>query len=562
MKLLQSICLIGVLAGTGLNLASCEDMLTENPDSYYKSEDFFVNTANAAMAVTGIYSTLPPMYGYKDGQAMACSDDTYYPNGTTSDNGRRDIGTYRLRSSHSWINDVWTGKYEQINRANYSIARIENMRGYANDTELQALVDEAKFLRAQAALDLIRYWGDVPFKTEYSSDYSNAYQPRTNREEIFDQVISDLNNAIAVLPWATEDSSPEEATQGAARALLMRTLLTRAGYSLQLDGTLTRPDETLRRQYFQGVIDEWGAFEENGYHGFYDGGYPALFQGFSTGVLNSKESLFEIAFDYPTNSGYWGTYIGPLVAAAQVGNSETSNVMGRASAFFRVVPEWRDFFGSDEEGNAIDQRRDIMVCTYQYRWDTDLHQHVQKENTNRKDWYPSKWRRDWMPLGYEDLNACNVNFCILRYADVVLMAAEAYNELGETTKAWELLNRVRQRAGATPANSLQEYRTIQPNLFDLPFFNDGTSADEFRTALYWERGFELAFEGQRKYDLIRWGVMSQALQLFGERTSINSDQTRYIAGEYYRENQHALFPIPDDEIQVNYQLQGINNPGY
>lgn len=562
MKLLQSICFIGALAGTGLSLASCEDILTENPDSYYKSEDFFINTANAAMAVTGIYSTLPPMYGYKDGQAMACSDDTYYPNGTTSDNGRRDIGTYRVRSSNSWINDVWTGKYEQINRANYSIARIENMRGYSTNTELQALVGEAKFLRAQAALDLIRYWGDVPFKTEYSSDYSNAYQPRTNREEIFDQVINDLNDAKTVLPWATESSSPEEATQGAARALLMRALLTRAGYSLQLDGTLTRPDETLRRQYIQGVIDEWEAFEENGYHGFYEGGYPALFQDFSAGVLNSKESLFEIAFDYPVNSGYWGTYIGPLVAAADIGNSETNSVMGRASAFFRVVPEWRDFFEADEEGNAIDQRRDIMVCTYQYRWNAEQHQHVQRENTNRKDWYPGKWRRDWMPLGYEDLNACNVNFCMLRYADVVLMAAEAYNELGETTKAWELLNRVRQRAGATPANSLQEYRTIQPNLFDLPFFNDGTSADEFRTALYWERGFELAFEGQRKYDLIRWGVMSQALQLFGERTSINSDQTRYIAGEYYRENQHALFPIPDDEIQINYQLQGINNPGY
>lgn len=556
-------CNLYFLLALSLGFSSCEDTLTEHPQSYYDREDFFTTTENAGMAIIGIYSVLPTLYAQIDGQALPASDDIYYPNGTLADNTRRDIGHYVLRASNTWIETVWAGKYEQLNRANYSIANIEQMNGYAGNADLQQLVGEAKFLRAQAAFDLVRYWGDVPFKTFYSSNYENAYQPRTDREEIYNQIIEDLEEAEEVLPWATETSSPEKATQGAARALMMRVLLARAGYSLQMDGTLKRPDESVRRQCFENVVKEWEAFESNGYHGFYPGGYQALFQSFSQEVLNSKESLFEVAFLYPDASGNWGSYMGPLVAEPQVSGSESANYMGRANAMFRVLPEWRSFFEADEQGEAIDERRDVMVCTYQYRWNANTRQQEKRENRNGRDWYPGKWRREWMSLGFEDLNATDVNFCLLRYADVVLMAAEAYNELGNTAQAWTLLNRVRERAGATPVSSLQEYRTVQPNLFDLPFFQSGSVADDFRTALYWERGFELAFEGQRKYDLIRWGILGQALRLFGGRTSVNADgTTRYPAGENFHDGQHELLPIPDDEIQVNYQLKGMNNPGY
>ena len=143
------------------------------------------------------------------------------------------------------------------------------------------------------------------------------------------------------------------------------------------------------------------------------------------------------------------------------------------------------------------------------------------------------------------------------------MAAEAYNEIGETSQAWILLNKIRERAGATQVHTLAEYRQVQPNLYDLPYFNDSDEKDEFRTALYWERGLELAFEGQRKYDLIRWGILAEALQLFSRNTVANSDNSEiYIAADNFRTGQHELFPIPIDEIQVNYKLNGKNNPGY
>ena len=542
--------------------SSCEETLTENPNSYYKKENFFVSSSNAEMAILGIYDVLAKIEHYGQFEmAMPCSDDTYYIRGTSTDNTRRDIAHYTLTSANQWIENIWKYKYQGIDRANFAINGIESMHEYKNgDQKFVSLVAEAKFLRALLAFDLVKYWGDVPFKISYSESYNDAYQPRVDREIIYDQIVEDLNFAKENLSWADEGSSPERATQGAARGLLMRVLLQRAGYSLKSDGTFTCPTDDKRKEYFNAVIEEWNKFQKNGYHNFYDDGYLELFKGFSWGVLNSKESLFEIAFysadGSKEDSGNWGTYNGPLVDAPLISASETMNYMGRSNAFFRVVPEWRDFF---EEN---DVRRDVMVCTYKYVWDDKSRSHIKKENKNRKDWYPGKWRREWMPLGYKDPNNTDVNFCFLRYADVVLMAAEAFNELGQTSTAWNLLNSVRRRAGATEI-TMSNYSDLMksPKVYDLPYIPDGDDKGKFRTALYWERGYELAFEGQRKYDLIRWGFLKEALVLFHDNTDSNV-KDKYPAGINFIKGKHELFPIPLDEMQINSKLEGKNNPGY
>lgn len=548
-----------VLIGT----TSCEDTLTETPDSYYEKENYFVNAVNANMAIVGIYDSFAKLQHFGQYEmAMPCSDDTYYIQGTGSDNSRRDLAHYTIKSNNDWVYNVWKYKYQGLDRANFAIEGIMGMEDYKNgDKQLIQYVAEARFLRALLAFDLVKYWGDVPFKTTFSNNHKDAYQPRTDRETIYGQIIDDLNFAKNNLNWATAGSSPERATQGAARALLMRVYLQRAGYSLKMDGQLTRPDDATRKEYFTAVTKEWEAFQNNGYHDFYANGFTELFKGFSAGTIDSKESIFEIAFYTPSgnseDAGNWGTYNGPIVAEPKGG--EKSKVMGRANGFFRVVPEWKNFF----EDNDV--RRDIMVCTYQYKWENL--KHVKTENKNTKDWYPGKWRREWMPLGYKDPNNVDVNYCFLRYADVVLMAAEAYNELNDQTTAWGLINSVRERSGATKitsANYADFYKA--PKVYDLPFISDGDEAGKVRTALYWERGFELAFEGQRKYDLIRWGVLYEALKLFGENTNkqVNPKTAKdlYPAYKNFVKGKHELFPIPLDEIQLNQKLEGKNNPGY
>ena len=147
----------GILAGSLLN-ASCIDMLTEDPNSYYEKKDIFATKAKAAMAVTGVYEQLPTLYGSMD-MAFPCSDDTYYVAGVTSDKGRRDIAHYKVTSSNTWVNSIWQGNYTGIERANYTIEGIEGMVDYETDKELQALVGEARFLRALYAFNLVRYWG-------------------------------------------------------------------------------------------------------------------------------------------------------------------------------------------------------------------------------------------------------------------------------------------------------------------------------------------------------------------------------------------------------------------
>ena len=597
MKKNKLVYVLGALLSMGV--VSCD--LTEKPTSFYEMDTYFTTADKAKMAVIGIYDCLAAEGSY--GQYVmpfASSDDMYMVRGTaTGDGTRRDISHYALTSSNTWVASVWNYIYEGIDRANTAIAGIEKMPGYENSDELKELVAQARFLRAFLAFDLVRYWGDVPFKTTSTGSFGDTAQPRTEREKIYDQIIIDLDFAKIHLKPGNEVASSEVPCRGAARALLMRVYLQRAGYSLdRTTRTLTRPDDAPRKNYFDAVIEEWKAFGTEGYHNFYGAGYEELFKNYSKLVLNNQESLWEIAFEpnngQKDNAGYWATYNGPLVDAPDAGSGAANqNFFGRANAFFIVLPYWGDFYDDN------DVRRDVNFVDYVYRWvkkdKAQVKMSVCQEISKNMYRYPGKWRREWMAPGFVDPNHTGVNYCPLRYADVVLMAAEAYNEINDTPKAWELLNDVRARAHATEINS-SNYASLMkaPKVYDLPFISDGDEAGKFRTALYWERAFETAYEGQRKFDLIRWGVLGDALRaaqtyiegweeganLFkdvdknGKPTKLEEGESpavwdpvvwatqNYVAGHNFVDGKHELLPIPLAEIQSNAQLNGENNPGY
>lgn len=597
MKKNKLVYVLGALLSMGV--VSCD--LTEKPTSFYEMDTYFTTADKAKMAVIGIYDCLAAEGSY--GQYVmpfASSDDMYMVRGTaTGDGTRRDISHYALTSSNTWVASVWNYIYEGIDRANTAIAGIEKMPGYENSDELKELVAQARFLRAFLAFDLVRYWGDVPFKTTSTGSFGDTAQPRTEREKIYDQIIIDLDFAKIHLKPGNEVASSEVPCRGAARALLMRVYLQRAGYSLdRTTRTLTCPDDATRKNYFDAVIEEWKAFGTEGYHNFYGAGYEELFKNYSKLVLNNQESLWEIAFEpnngQKDNAGYWATYNGPLVDAPDAGSGAANqNFFGRANAFFIVLPYWGDFYDDN------DVRRDVNFVDYVYRWvkkdKAQVKMSVCQEISKNMYRYPGKWRREWMAPGFVDPNHTGVNYCPLRYADVVLMAAEAYNEINDTPKAWELLNDVRARAHATEINS-SNYASLMkaPKVYDLPFISDGDEAGKFRTALYWERAFETAYEGQRKFDLIRWGVLGDALRaaqtyiegweeganLFkdvdknGKPTKLEEGESpavwdpvvwatqNYVAGHNFVDGKHELLPIPLAEIQSNAQLNGENNPGY
>lgn len=528
---------------------SCSDSLIEKPESYYDSAKIFENSTNAQLGLNGIYNSLAGIDHYGQWEmAMPTSDDMYFINGTNSDGSRRDISHYQLTTSNAWITDLWKNKYKGIERANSVLIGVRGMKDYANgDENLLRIEGEALFLRALLSFDLIRYWGDVPYKTDITT-FETSYLPRTDKELIYDQIIEDLDKAKTLLKWATASSNTERATQGAARALLMRVYLHRAGYSLDVKtAQYIIKDEAQRKLYFNKVIEEYQAYVANGFHGFSANGYEQLWKNYCENIVDPKESIFEIAFFTPDGgsgtAGTWASYIGPIVNSAYKA--------GRANGFFRVLPEWFKYY------TAGDVRRDLNMCNF------DIDANGNQVLKNNKTYYPGKWRRYWVKDMPKDPNNTDVNYVFLRYPDVLLMAAEAYNEIGNTTEAIKLINQVRARANATQwdeASATGKYTDLfkAPQVADLTYINDADMTGKVRTALYWERGFELCFEGTRKYDLIRWGILADAIQLH-KNTSFG---TGYLAPKSFQKFKHELFPIPLNEMQINSKLENKNNPSY
>lgn len=544
-RLMFSAFFLGML----LTQISCTDLLRETPDSSYDSAKIFESTANAQLALNGVYNSLAGIKHYGQWEmATPTSDDMYFIQGTNVDGSRRDISHYQLSTSNAWILDLWTNKYKGIERANSVLTGLRGMKEYADgNTDALRIEGETLFLRAMLSFDLIRYWGDVPYKTEQTT-FGTAYLPRTDKEKIYTQIIEDLNKAKELLKWAVAGTNTERATQGAARALLMRVYLAKAGYSLDCKtAQYVIEDDAKRQQYFQEVINEYEAFVSNGFHGFCADGYEQLWKNYCENKVDAKESIFEIAFHTPDGgeetAGTWATYIGPVI--------DSKYKSGRANGFFRVLPEWFGYYA------AGDVRRDLNMCNFQI--DANGNQVLQ----NNKTYFPGKWRRYWVKDTPKDPNNTDVNYVFLRYADVVLMAAEAYNETGNSAEAIRLINTVRARANAPQwddASTTAKYANLYkaPKVANLTYINDGDVKGKIRTALYWERGFELCFEGTRKYDLLRWGILSDAIQLH-KNTKFGAG---YAAPRNFVKFKHELFPIPLNEIQVNAQLANKNNPGY
>ena len=534
-------------------LASCDDLLTETPDSMLSSAELFSDLDKAQLALNGVYASLShnSHYGQYE-MAVGASDDMYCTKSGSADGLFRDISFYRFNSANKYLEALWFNKYEGLNRANHVLKNLKLMNEYAdNNEEALRIEGEACFLRALLAFDLVKYWGDVPFKTEIS-DKNNVLSPKVSKDIIFNQIIEDLNTAKANLKWSTAQTNPERATQGAARALLMRVQLFFAGYSLNSSATdgssLTRPADDVRNELFKAVEQEYEEFVLNGSFHILNENYLTLWQNYSKGVIEPKESIFEIGFfsqnDYSDSpgSGMWGQFMGP--------QSDVKSSYGRANAFYYVLPEWKNYY------QTTDVRRDVNICPYRIDASNTL------VNVSANYPTPGKWRRDW--CGFKYTNNTDVNYVFLRFADVLLMAAEAKNELGKTAEAIALINQVRSRAKAPLINTdLSNYNALfkSPKVLDLNYNGENLITDsdiqgKIRTALFWERGFELCYEGNRKYDLIRWGILYESVMLHK-----NTPSTHFLGWQYIKKGQHELFPIPLKEFEYNPNILK-NNPGF
>ncbi|HJT74641.1 MAG TPA: RagB/SusD family nutrient uptake outer membrane protein, partial [Chitinophaga sp.] len=515
-------------------LQSCKKWTEVKPGSEYNISEVFSDVSNTTSALVGVYDELQGDAGYGIRISM------YYPydsdEGIVSgniDNGRRGIGRYQLLLTNAEVSNPFRQLYRGIEKANLCIEQIPLMTMYNSGTddqkkELRRLYAEALTLRAQFYLELIRNWGDVPAPMIPSYKQTNLFIGQTDRDSTYDKLLADLAVAKELLPWRTEVTRNERVTKGACMALRARMALYRGGYSLRSNGQLERRGDY--QKYYTIARDECQELMAKRTEHTLNPDFDKIWRNVTSFTYDPQgEILFEVGAGggNGNSDSRMGNYDGPnLNAASRYGAGGGGIVM---------LPNY--FYSFD----SIDLRRDITVTSYQVTSATNV-----KTQRRLGELNTGKYRRDWrVPLLPGSVLNVGYNWALIRFSDVLLMFAEAENELngGATAAAIAAFEEVRKRA----------YKGNEGRIGTTP-----TSKEEFFNAIVNERYLEFGHEGIRKYDLIRWNLLAAKLaetrtkiQQIRDRTGAYSFVPQYIYyknnGEeiqYYAPNSTAATPVP------------------
>lgn len=604
----------------GSTLTSCRDAIEVTPYSSFTGANFFSSVEEAKLATLGVYEPMktPALYAWYVSMLYDCdSDQAFNSPGTTPD--WRAIPHYLGIPQTNFFYETWSTYYSAIDRANVAIARIPQMPQFSNGTatekaDLNRLLGEAKFLRGFYYFELVRLWGDVPFKTTPSQTGEQLALPLTDRYDIYTQIIKDMQEGGDALPNTL--STDERVNKWAAKAVLARVALYAGGYSLRSDGTMQRP--TNYRDFYQLAQTQLNDVINSSLYSL-NPNYAQVYKNQSMQVFDAKENLFEASIYTPTitgtNNSSIGYYNAPQTALGVYG-----------STLFRVFAT-RTFYNSFKDG---DLRRDFAVARYSL--DANGNRVGLLGSTQDASWAPGKWSREWQNNSALERTYTNINFVIMRYADVLLMRAEVENELnnGPNTLAYDAINQVTRRAfranlagnrvtvtigsggsgyvagttfvrltggGGSDASAVATITSgrisaitmlsngygytslptvaitgagtgatatvsLLPNVpttsIDLAA---GLSKDNFLKAIQDERNWELCFEGIRRADLIRWNLL--ATKVRDTQTALKAIRANYPydAATNFVANKHELYPIPQNEMDVNRSIVR-QNPGY
>ena len=507
---------LGLLTG----LSSCHKFLDQQPITETGPELVFADVASTQKALAGVYSRLVGDQGYGIRLSLYYPLDNDEMQGPTGagDNDRRDIARYAATPSNAQLAGPFNQLFQGIEFANICIENIPKMDMYANGSDqqkkqLQRMYGEALTLRAQFYLEAIRNWGDLPaqFRPAAFLALANPLPSRTDRDTLYNQLLADLKVAEDLMPWRNEvtaigDQLDERLTKGTAKGLRARIALYRGGYSLRQDGTVKRGSDYLT--YYQIAKDECNDIIASGQHSL-NPSFKSLWkdQVCARAVADPQGELMFQASGIgqggaeDTKLGY---YNGPRVNG--FGNSSVS-----------PLPTY--FYSFD----STDTRRDVTIAPYNVAADG-----VTKIGLSLAALNDGKFRRDWItnPV-VSPTNAVqyfSLKWQILRYSDVLLMFAEAENEInGPTPAAYTAINAVRRRGYGKPLGTPDA--TV-----DLAGLNKAS----FFTALVKERSLELGGEGVRKYDLIRWDLLATKITETKAALTALAANTNLPASMYYK----------------------------
>jgi hypothetical protein len=467
-----------------IGAVSCKKYLEVEPISSFGSDYVFGSVSNARTALMGAYASLTgdqaygirvSMYYTYDNDLMMGQGGTPYP-----DNERRDIAHYNVNANNTQLAAPFNQLYAGVEKSNTCIYNIPKMDGYNNSAELKRMHGEALTLRAQFYLELIRNWGDVPAQFLPSSVEGDLFKSKMDRDSIYDHLLEDLALASTLVPWRTEVAADERITQGAVRALRARIALYRGGYSLRRSGGMQRGSN--HKAYYQIAKDECKTIMQSNQHNL-NSSYESVFKNYVAGkqIEPNGELIWEVAMGGGTSAlgdSKLGYYCGPR--ANNNGNSALS-----------ILPNYFYMFDS------TDKRRDVVCAPYYVEASgTTITARTGQGLNTMPD---GKFRRDWIPGGLTiGPQYFGVNWPVIRYSDVLLMFAEADNEInnGPSAEGKAAFEKVRLRGYGGNASLIGTTASTYADFFD---------------AIVKERALELGSEGVRKYDLIRWNMLASKI---------------------------------------------------
>lgn len=486
-----------LLVVISLSFSACKKYLDQKPITETTVDVVFSDVPNAYKAIAGVYSRLvgDAAYGIRLSLYYPLDNDEMQGPTGASDNDRRDIARYAATSGNSQLTNPFNQLFQGIEFANHCIANIPKMNLYTNGTEqqkkqLRRMYGEALTLRAQFYFEAIRNWGDLPshFQTAEELALTTPFPSRTNRDTLYNRLLADLNEAAQLVPWRSElasigDPLDERITKGTVKGLRARIALFRGGFSLRQTGGVQRSDDYLT--YYQIARQECLDIMNSGEHRL-NPSFRNLWkdQVCAHAVSDPQgELMFQVSGTGLNAVGdtKLGYYNGPRV-----------NNLGNSSV--NPLPSFLYLFDS------TDQRRDVTVCVY---FTAVNGTRIAQPITNLTD---GKYRRDWITnpsfSPTDAIQYFGLKWQVLRYSDILLMFAEADNEInGPTPAAYNAINSVRRRGYGRDINAVNAAIDIPAGLGKTDFFRH----------IVRERALELAGEGIRKYDLIRWNLLAAAL---------------------------------------------------
>lgn len=496
-NLLYSTVIALSLLGSSMMTTSCDDILDTRSESSMDDIQIFSRYELAYGAITGIYHSFGETNSYR-GRILpwyGFNTDIEWYNSSDGNNEKSQVVTYACKPDNGQFNiaeskDPWSKLYEAVERCNLAIQGLRTYGKVESDSQMAQLLGEALTLRAIIYSDIINCWGDVPARFEPISG-ETLYIPRSSKDDIYKQLIIDLQEAEKIVAWPTEISATatvEHINKAFVKGLLARVCMQAAGYSVREDGTnrLSNNPELSKAVLYPIALQACtDVMDQEGKYCKLENKFEDIFINNCKDVITAGgESLWEMPF----------------------ANAPTPR--GRQVKTFGLKHEDKDVFGIKGGGDAgptpnffydysiKDKRRDVTCVPYFWAKATK-----NQELNALNGWYFGKYRYEWMDReGFSDDDGVNKQY--MRYADVVLMRAELENELNGAAAAAPYLKKIRQRA-FDPADWITEV--------DAYVSNASASKDAMFKAIVDERAFEFCGEMLRKADLIRWGLLKSKL---------------------------------------------------